>query len=124
MGVIRWIHTVGAAVWVGGLITLGAVVAALRKAGAERELLRAVARRFGVVSWTAMGMAVASGAWLAIDWLGEPLLAVKFGLVALVSALAAWHQLGAGRQSPRTRGIVQAGILAVSLAIVAVAVAL
>lgn len=121
---VRWLHTIGAAVWVGGLITLGAVVAALRKAGADRDLLRVVARRFGVVSWTAMAVSVASGAWLAVDWIGDPLLAVKFGLVALVAALAAWHQFAAGHQSPALRGIIQALILVTSLAIVAVAVAL
>lgn len=124
MAVIRWFHLVAAAVWVGGLVTLGAVVATLRRQGVERETLRAVARTFGRVSWTAMAVAVLTGGWQAIDRLDDPLLAVKFGVVALTAGLAAWHQFAAGGHSPAMRGILQAAILVASLGIVAVAVAL
>ena len=58
---LLWIHIVAASVWVGGLITLAALVTALRRAGAERPLLQAMARRFGVVSWAAMATAVVTG---------------------------------------------------------------
>ena len=70
--VLLWIHIVAASVWVGGLITLGALVTALRRGGAGRPLLQAMARRFGTVSWTAMVVAVATGIWqvgrLNIPW--------------------------------------------------------
>jgi putative copper export protein len=124
MNVIRWFHLVAAAVWVGGLVTLGAVVATLRRQQVERETLRAVARTFGVVSWSAMAVAVTTGAWQAMDHLDDPMLAVKFGTVALTAGLAAWHQFAAGSQSPAMRGALQAAILVSSLAIVAVSVAL
>ena len=43
---VRYLHLLAAAVWLGGLITMWAVVAVLRAAGAERSLLKAAARRF------------------------------------------------------------------------------
>jgi putative copper export protein len=52
-GALRFFHLLGAMVWVGGLITLGALVPALRKAGADRALLQAAARQFGRLSWVA-----------------------------------------------------------------------
>ena len=108
----------------GGLITLAALVAAARREGVDRSVLQAMARMFGRVSWTAMGVAVLSGAWLAIDYLADPALAVKVGTVALTAGLAAWHQFAAAEQSPRARGILQGLILVSSLGIVAAAVAL
>ena len=44
---VLWIHLVAGAVWLGGLITLGAVVMTLRKEGVDRSVLQAVARQFG-----------------------------------------------------------------------------
>ena len=124
MRFILWLHLVAAGVWLGGLITLGALVAAVRTAGVDRTVLQAMARQFGRVSWTAMGIAVLSGAWMAIDFLDEPMLAVKVGVVVLTAGLAGWHQFAARDQSPRMRGILQGLILVSSLATFAVAVAL
>jgi putative copper export protein len=121
---VKWVHLISASVWVGGLITLAAVVGTLRAQKVERSVLQAVARQFGRVSWTAMGVAVFSGAWMAIDFLGSRWLAVKVGLVFLAAGLAGWHQVAAKGQSPRMRGIMQGLILVVSLGIVAAAVAL
>jgi len=121
-GVLRFFHLLGAMVWVGGLITLGALVPALRKAGADRSMLQAVARQFGRVSWTAFGLSVLTGGWALVDYLDAPGLPWKLGTVALAGGLALWHQLGARDQSPRTRGILQGLILAASLGIVAAAV--
>lgn len=125
--VLLWIHIVAASVWVGGLITLGALVAALRRGGAGRPLLQAMARRFGVVSWTAMAVAVATGLWqvsrLNIPW-SDNRLELKVGLVVLAAGLALLHQLTAKRTSPAVRGILQAVILIVSIAIVGAAVRL
>ena len=125
--VLLWIHIVAASVWVGGLITLGALVPALRRAGADRPLLQAMARRFGVVSWVAMAVAVATGVWqvsrLNIPW-SDDRLELKVGLVILAAGLALLHQLTAKRTSPAVRGIIQAVILVVSIAIVGAAVRL
>ena len=124
---IRWLHLRAAAVWTGGLITLAALVVALREAGAQTEHLRAAARQFGRVSWTAMVIAIATGLWqvhrLALDW-GYGRLHLKIGLVGLAVILAGVHQLTARRSSPATRGVIQLLILVVSLAIFAAAVAL
>ncbi len=125
--VLLWIHIVAASVWVGGLITLAALVTALRRAGAERPLLQAMARRFGVVSWVAMAVAVVTGVWqvsrLNIPWSNDRL-ELKVGLVVLAAGLALLHQLTAKRTSPAVRGIIQAVILVVSIAIVGAAVRL
>ena len=124
MQFVKWVHLVAAATWVGGLITLGALVATLRANGVERSLLQAVARQFGRVSWIAMGLAVLTGGWMAIDFIGRPALAVKMGLVAVTAGLAAWHQFAAKNQTPKMRGILQGLILLSSLAVVGAAVAL
>lgn len=101
---------------------MGAIVVTLRKEGVERKVLQAAARQFGRVSWVAMGVAVLSGAWMAIDFLSRPLLPVKVGLVALTAGLAAYHQFAARNQSARARGMFQGVILLSSLAIFAVGV--
>ena len=115
-------HLIGAAVWLGGSITVGALVPALRKAGVDRPQLQAMARQFGRVSWVAMAVSVASGAWLVSrtgrDW-GD--LSLKAGLVILVIAFAGVHQVTARKLTAAQRGIIQGLILLTSLAIFAVA---
>lgn len=121
---VRWLHLVSASVWVGGLVTLGALVAAVRREGVDRSVLQAMARMFGRVSWAAMGVAFLTGAWMSVDLIGEPALAIKLATVAVTAALAAYHQVAAPNQTPRTRGILQGLILLSSLGIVAAAIAL
>jgi putative copper export protein len=122
---IRWVHLLAAATWTGGLITLGALVPALRSAGADRSLLQVAARRFGRVSWVAMAVAVFTGlwqvdrldyAWGALGW--------KLTLVGLAVTLALVHQLTARRTPAAVRGIIQGVILLVSLGIFWAAVSL
>jgi uncharacterized membrane protein len=124
---VRWIHLVAAAVWLGGMITLAASVLALRRAGAPREHLQAVARQFGRVSWTAMALAAITGvAQVQLqgrDW-ADPRLEQKVGLVVLVIAGALAHTRTATRTPPALRGAIEAGLLALSLAIYAAAVRL
>ena len=49
---VRWLHLLGVATWLGGMIFLGAVVVPVVRAGggvqASRDLITRVARRFGV----------------------------------------------------------------------------
>lgn len=117
-----FLHLIGAAVWVGGLLTVGALVPALRRAGVDRPQLRAMARQFGRVSWVAMAISLVSGVWLVSetdrDW-GD--LSLKAGLVVLVIILAGIHQLTASKSTPAQRGAVQGITLLVSLGIVFVA---
>ncbi len=121
---VLWFHLVGAAIWLGGLITLGALVVTLRKEGVERPVLQAVARQFARVSWVGFALAILSGGWMAIDYLADPLLAVKVAVVAVMGGLAAYHQFAARNQSPRARGILQGLILVASLAVFGIGVAL
>jgi len=117
---LRFVHLVAAATWTGGLIVLSALVVALRRAGADREVLLAAARQFGRVSWTAMAVAVLT-VLLEVQLLYWPWrdarLQVKVGSVTIAVAIAAYHQMTAKEASPRERGIVQALILIVSLGI-------
>jgi len=46
---IRWIHLLAAAIWIGGMITVAALVPALRGARATSDQIRAAARRFGAL---------------------------------------------------------------------------
>ena len=122
MDLIYYLHVLGATVWVGGLITLGGLVPAVRKATDNREVLRAMARRFGVISWTALGLQVLTGLWMAMDrfpW--SAALNWKVGLVMISALLAAWHTVMARDQSPAVRGAIQASILVLALVIVALA---
>lgn len=129
---VRWLHLLAATVWVGGLITLGALVPAARKAGAERSILQAMARQFGRVSWAAMALAIVTGVIQLLDMdlsggvdtdYGRTLF-VKLLLVGIAIALALGHQLTARTTTPAVRGVIQALILVDSLGILAAAVAL
>jgi putative copper export protein len=120
LDLLKWAHLLGAAVWTGGLIVLAAAVVALRKSGATRHQLQAVARQFGRLSWTALGVLVATGIWqverIGLDW-SYGRLVFKLVLVGVVAALALAHQLTARRTSPAVRGALQGVILLVSVGI-------
>lgn len=123
----RFVHLVAAGTWTGGLVVLGALVPALRSAGADRPMLQAAARRFAVVSWVAMLVAVSTGL-LQVWWMGLPWaygrLQLKVGLVGLTIAIALTHQLTARSTGPALRGVLQGLILVASLGVFAAAVAL
>lgn len=125
--IVHFVHLVAAATWTGGLIVLAVTVFALRRAGADREHLRAAARAFGRVSWTAMAVAIATGLW-RVHLLGMPWtygrLHLKIGLVALAVLVAGVHQLTAKRSKPAVRGAMELASLVLGVAIFAAAVAL
>jgi uncharacterized membrane protein len=56
-----FLHVLAATIWVGGQITLGALVPVLRRAGAD--IPRAAARQFGRLAWTAFAVLVLTGGW-------------------------------------------------------------
>jgi putative copper export protein len=125
---IRWIHLVAAAVWVGGQITVAALVPALRKAGATTDQVRTAARRFGVVAWTAIGVSVATGViqLIRLDYptRGNTPLLIKLVLVGLAVVVAWVHQIVARSAPPALRGAMEGTLLVLALAILAAAVAL
>ncbi|MDQ1685389.1 MAG: hypothetical protein QOC82_2126 [Frankiaceae bacterium] len=60
-GIRLFLHVLAATVWVGGQITLGALVPVLRAAGAD--VPRTAARAFGRIAWTAFAILVVTGIW-------------------------------------------------------------
>ena len=122
--ILKWVHLLGAAVWTGGLITLAALVPALRRAGAERPLLQAAARQFGRLSWTALAVAVGTGLWqMEVIGYAYADITLKLSLVIAAGVLALIHQLTARRTSAAVRGAIQGVILVVSVLIFGAAVA-
>jgi uncharacterized membrane protein len=123
MTYLLYIHVVAATVWVGGLIVMAGLVPAVRNVTEDRTVIRAIAQRFGVLSWTALGLLMLTGiAMLLIGFDLTTTLTTKIGLVFVAAALAAWHIVSARHQTPRRRGMVQATILLLALVIVGLAI--
>jgi len=112
-------------VWTGGLIVLTFLVLAIRKATDDIDVLRATARMFSKVSWSAFGIAVIAGTWLYTEsGLPWSQFTTKGTLVVGVGVLTLVHQVTAKRSSPAVRGIVQLVIVLLSIGIFGAAVAL
>jgi putative copper export protein len=90
-----FLHVLSASVWVGGQITLAALVPVLRRHGAE--VPRAAARRFNQAAWPAFAVLVVTGVWniiavrSQISGRYETTLVVKLIVVAISGASAALH---------------------------------
>ena len=56
-----FIHVLAATIWVGGQLTLAALVPTLRALGADAP--RIAARRFNRLAWPAFGVVVLTGIW-------------------------------------------------------------
>lgn len=95
-----FLHVLAATVWVGGQLTLAALVPALRRAGAD--VPRAAAQRFNRVAWPAFGVLVATGIWNVIAVRGqvtgsyETTLVVKLIVVVISGVTAALHARAKG----------------------------
>jgi putative copper export protein len=109
--VIRFLHLLAIAFFVGGQLVLVAAVTPVLSA--DRERMRAVARRFGIGSAIALAVIVVTGAGLAshVDRWGDSTLHAKLALLVLVFALTGAHVF-----TNRVRAI-SLGIVVVSLAI-------
>ena len=90
-----FLHVLAATVWVGGQLTLAALVPTLRGLGAE--IPRAAARRFNQVAWPAFAVLIVTGIWNVIAVRSqvtggyETTLIVKLVLVAVSGLTAALH---------------------------------
>lgn len=90
-----FLHVLAATVWVGGQLTLAALVPALRRLGTE--VPGAAARRFNQVAWPAFAVLVLTGVWniaavhSQISGSYEFTLVVKLIAVALSGVSAALH---------------------------------
>lgn len=101
-GTIRlFLHVLAATVWVGGQLTLAALVPTLRTLGAE--LPKAAARAFNRVAWPAFAVLVATGIWNIVAERDEvtgryrTTLIVKLVVVAVSGASAALHAAARSR---------------------------
>ena len=111
---IRFLHLIAMAFFVGGqLMLVAAVVPAVRR-HAPDAAMRSVARRFGIGSLVALAVLLATGAAMASrnDRWGDSVLQVKLTVLALVGVL-----LGLHIARPQARGLSVAVFLA-SLALV------
>ncbi|MGH3154153.1 MAG: hypothetical protein ACRDOB_25970 [Streptosporangiaceae bacterium] len=95
-GTVRlFLHVLAATVWVGGQLTLAALVPALRRLGAE--IPRAAARRYGQVAWPAFTVLILTGVWNVIAVRSQitgsyqATLVVKLVVVAVSGITAALH---------------------------------
>jgi uncharacterized membrane protein len=120
MELMRWIHLLAMAFFVGGQLVLVAAVVPAFRGAEDRTRLRAIARRFGTGSLAALGLLVVTGTALAghRDRWGEPALHVKLALVAAAAALVLWHV-----RRPQQHWA-QGAVFVVSLVIVGLGVAL
>ena len=90
-----FLHVLAATIWVGGQITLAALVPVLRRLGTE--IPRAAARRFNQVAWPAFGVLIITGIWniaavrSQIHGSYETTLIVKLVVVAISGVAAALH---------------------------------
>jgi putative copper export protein len=90
-----FLHVLAATIWVGGQITLAALVPTLRRLGTE--IPRAAARRFNQVAWPAFAVLVITGVWniaavhAQIHGSYETTLVVKLIVVVISGVTAALH---------------------------------
>ena len=90
-----FLHVLAATVWVGGQLTLAALVPVLRRLGAE--IPRAAARTFNRVAWPAFAVLIITGIWNVIAVRSkitgsyETTLVVKLAVVAVSGVTAALH---------------------------------
>jgi putative copper export protein len=112
-----FLHVLAATIWVGGQLTLAALVPALRPLGGEAT--RAAARQFRRVAWPAFGVLVVTGIWNVAALTPEErdrtgTLTVKL-LAVVVSGVSAFaHERATSR-----RGLAVWGALAAVSALVA-----
>jgi uncharacterized membrane protein len=117
---VRWLHLLAMAFFVGGQLFLAAAVVPAFRGSAERGPLRSIARRFGWGSLAALVVLAATGAALAShfgDW-GRGALHVKLALVLVAALLVLWHM-----RRPQQHWI-EGLVFVVSLAVVWLGVAL
>jgi uncharacterized membrane protein len=91
--VVRWLHLLAMAFFVGGQMMLAAVVVPVGRRSTDRESLRLIARQFGYGTLVALGVLIATGTAMAFHlhlW-GDGTFHVKLALVVGLGVLLAWH---------------------------------
>ena len=93
MTLVRYLHLLAMAFFVGGQLFLVAAVVPSLRADVDRERVRRIARRFGWGTLVAIAVLIATGIPLASNfhqW-ESGTLHVKLALVAVVAGLILWH---------------------------------
>jgi putative copper export protein len=109
-----FVHVLAATIWVGGQITLAALVPTLRKL--DSALPKAAARQFNRIAWPAFAVLIATGVWnIAAEHdkvSGEyrTTLMIKLAIVALSGVTAFLH----ARSRSRTGLAVYGALTAIS----------
>lgn len=105
---LRWLHLVGAIVWIGGMFFIALVLVPVARQQADpllrARLIQATGRRFRTVGWLALGLLLATGLanlWLRPYLLELPRFQVKLGLVVLALVLSAIHDFVLGPRAGR-----------------------
>ena len=100
-----FLHVLAATIWVGGQLTLAALVPVLRRLGAE--VPSAAARAFNLVAWPAFAVLLLTGVWNVIAVRGQitgsyqVTLIVKLVVVVISGAAAALHARAGSAGSKR-----------------------
>jgi putative copper export protein len=102
---VLWVHIVAACIWIGGQVTVAAIIPLLRD---HRELARRVGHRYEIVAWPAFAALIVTGLvnvsnaglhWSQLlDSSAGRTLVVKLALVALSGFAAGVHSF---LQAPR-----------------------
>ena len=96
-----FLHVLAATIWVGGQLTLAALVPVLRRLGAE------VPRAFNLIAWPAFAVLLLTGVWNVIAVRGQitgsyqVTLIVKLVVVAVSGVTAALHARAGSAGSKR-----------------------
>lgn len=121
------LHVLGAAVWVGGQLTLAGLVPALRQAGGDATTR--AARRFAQLAWPAFVVLVGTGIWnlsamhpSAQSQAWQVVLWVKLALVAIAGASTWLHQRAQSRNALAYFGALS-GLSSVAILVLGVALA-
>jgi uncharacterized membrane protein len=112
--VLRWLHILAMAFFVGGQLFLAAIVLPVERDATDRQWLRAIARRFAYGTLAALGVLVVTGSAMAshLHLWGDTAFQVKLALVALIAILVVWHM-----RRPRLHAL-EGAIFLCSLAVV------
>jgi uncharacterized membrane protein len=91
--VVRWLHMLAMAFFLGGQMMLAAVVVPIGRRSSDPESLRLIARRFGYGTLLALGVLIATGTAMAfhLNLWSDSTFQVKLGLVVTVGVLLVWH---------------------------------
>lgn len=111
---IRFLHLLALALFVGGQLVLVAAIVPVMRRRADDAAMRAIGMRFGVASVIALAVLLATGIAMAehFDRWGDGTLHVKLGLVAIVAVLTGLHAVRPGARA------LSIAVFAASLAIV------